>query len=128
MYIGVWSLVSASMLVIGRGCLKIGNFLRPYGKWFRGFGRAFQMFGLFGAATVVAGLFRYSQGIDPTYQGVGLVAWVRTICATLFWVAIAIATEIGSYRFTRDAAQRSTIIEFHRQAFKLRKVVEGRDA
>ncbi len=122
-YLFVWTAVSLSNLTIGHGCLKAGNYLRPDGRVIRGIGWAFVLHGSFGLMTVIAALFRWYDGNNPMYQGIGYVAYIRTLIATLFWPGIAIAVQYVAHRLTK--VDRQLVQRVHRVMFKLGEASKG---
>lgn len=129
-FIAVWTVVSMSNLAIGYGCLKGGHFLRPHGKILRAIGWAFVVHGSFGMITVIAALFRhYAQGVNPIFSGIGYVAYIRIVIATMFWPGIAIALNYTVWKVTHlPPADRTTLIALHAAAFRLEQELHKTNA
>lgn len=117
-YILVWIVTSLAWIAKGRAFLQFGNYIRPHGRGFRGFAIAFFTFGIFGLATIFAGL---------TLDTFGTVTRVRTIAGTVFLSAVAIAMNVATYRLSKASKEEQReLVKLYESIARLERTVGAR--
>lgn len=124
--LSVWAVTAVSFLLTGAGMMTIARTFRPNAWPGYVLGLGYLTFGVVRKATIVYAVYRYMQGHNPAYEGIGYVAYFLIGASTLFNVFQTGIVVYSAHRArTLTPAETETVLAAIKIFATLRRAVDA---